>query len=444
MMQAFSDIPTFLLYVGSFVVALSLIVFVHEMGHYLVGRWTGIRAEVFSIGFGRTVFSGYDRHGTKWQVAMIPLGGYVKFLGDSSAASGVDEEMMSELDAETLRHTMHGAPLYARALTVIAGPAFNFALSILVFAGVFLYQGVAKEPPTVGKLISTPYGALDLQVNDQITAIGDTQIASFADIETAMKTLPTQAKVEYQVLRDGRALAVDGPFPFPARISFVQPQSAAHDAGLKIDDYVVAIDGQPIIAFSEVVDTVKATKDKPLDLTIWRDGAEMEFQITPRLSDLPLAEGGFESRYLIGMQGGGLFFEPATERPGPWQSVKFGADQTVSIITGSVSMLYNVVRGSIDRCNVRGVLTIAETSGATAAQGLSFFITFIAMLSTAIGFINLFPIPVLDGGHLMFHCYEALTGKPPSDRVLNVMMTVGLALVLGLMVFALSNDFLCR
>ncbi|WP_051588068.1 RIP metalloprotease RseP [Actibacterium mucosum] len=427
-----------------FVIALSVVVFVHEMGHYLVGRWTGIRAEVFSIGFGKTLISGYDRHGTKWQVAMIPLGGYVKFLGDSDAASGKDAEFMGELDEETLRHTMHGAPLYARALTVAAGPVFNFVLSIIVFAALMMVQGEVANPPTVGKLSNIPYGAVDLQPGDRILQIDGTETPDYEAIGDLADTLPSSPSVSYVIERDGQQQTIEGPYPFPARISLVQPQSAAFDAGLKLGDYVTAIDGNPIIGFGDVVDTVRDTKDKSLDLSVWRDGEELNFTLTPRLSDVPLNEGGFEQRWLIGMTGGGLFFEPARQQPSIIDATLNGIDSTFGVLTGSLSMLYHVAVGDISTCNVRGILTIAETSGATAVQGIVYFVSFIAMLSAAIGMVNLFPIPVLDGGHLVFHFYEAIAGKPPSDRVLNVMMSVGIVLVLGLMLFALGNDIFCR
>lgn len=443
-MDSLPDIATVLYNGVFFVIALGVIVFIHEMGHYLVGRWTGIRAEVFSIGFGKPLVSGYDRHGTKWQLAMVPLGGYVKFLGDADAASGKDAEFMEEIDDTTLRHTMHGAPLYARALTVAAGPVFNFVLSILVFAGLMMVQGEVANPPTVGAVSATPYGNFDMQPGDKILAINGNATDDYEAIGALIDTLPSAAQATYSLQRGDDALNVTGPFPFPARIALVQPQSAGFDAGLKLGDYITAIDGAPVHAFGDLVALVKETKDKPLNLTIWRDGAELQFTLTPRLTDLPAADGGFEKRWLIGMQGGGLFFEPATATPSVTTALQNGVDRTISVLTGSLSMLYHVVVGDIGSCNIRGILTIAETSGATAAQGWVVFVSFIAMLSAAIGMVNLFPIPVLDGGHLVFHFYEALAGKPPSDKVMNVMMSVGIVLVLGLMVFALGNDIFCR
>ena len=159
-------------------------------------------------------------------------------------------------------------------------------------------------------------------------------------------------------------------------------------------------------------------------------------------TDLPLAEGGFETRWLIGIQGG-LFFEPVTEPVGPWAAARYGVEQTIFIVQSSLSGLWHMVTGAISSCNLQGPIGIAETSGAAASQGIDDFIWFIAVLSTAVGLLNLFPIPVLDGGHLIFHAYEAVAGRPPSDRALKVFMSVGLTLLLSLMLFALTNDIFC-
>jgi regulator of sigma E protease len=179
-----------------------------------------------------------------------------------------------------------------------------------------------------------------------------------------------------------------------------------------------------------------------ITLTIWRDGDTFDVTLTPRRVDLPLSDGGFETRWLIGITGG-MVFEPKTENPGVLDSLTYGVNQTYYIVKSSLSGLYHVIAGSISSCNLRGPVGIAETSGQAASQGLLAFVWFIAVLSTAVGFLNLFPIPVLDGGHLVFHAYEAIVGRPPSDGAMRIMMAIGLALIVTLMVFALSNDFRC-
>lgn len=445
-MEIFGLIPTFgnLLYtVGAFIVALSIIVAVHEYGHYIVGRWSGIYAEVFSLGFGPVLFSRRDRHGTRWQIAALPFGGYVKFLGDSNAASGKDTAIFEDLDEDTLRHTMHGAPLWARAATVAAGPVFNFILSIIVFAGVSFFQGQAIEPPTIAKLSPLPVQGSQLAEGDEIVALNGQPAGDFASLLTVAGELPHVPLVDYTVRRDGEELTVKGAYPLPPIVSAVQPRSAAMAAGLEVGDVIVAVDGAPVAAFRELQQIVSGSDGKELTLSVWRNGTELEFTMAPRRVDLPLPEGGYETRWLIGMSGG-LFFEPETSTPGLIQSLGRGVDQTVFVITSSLSGLYHIVTGAISSCNISGPIGIAETTGAVASQGAENFIWFIAVLSAAIGLMNLFPIPVLDGGHLVFHAYEALVGKPPSERSLQVLMSVGLAVILSFMLFAIGNDLFCR
>jgi regulator of sigma E protease len=426
---------------GAFVVALSVIVAIHEYGHYIVGRWCGIHAEVFSLGFGPVLYAREDKHGTRWQIALLPFGGYVKFLGDADAASGKDGAQISEMTPEEARRTMHGAALWRRSATVAAGPVFNFILSIIVFSAVMWAQGVAVETPTIGTLKNLPEDSSALRPGDELVAIGGQPVETLADVYGLSQELPPEP-VEYTVRRDGALVTVPGPFPMPPRVDLLHPQSAAMDVDLAEGDVIQALDGEPISAFRELRDKVEATGDKPMVLQVWRDGQVFDVTLVPRRADLPLPDGGFETRYLIGISGG-LFFEPLTERPGPIEAVGYGIQQTWLIVRSSLSGLAHIVTGAISSCNLQGPLGIAETSGAAASQGVQSFIWFIAVLSTAVGLLNLFPVPVLDGGHLVFHAYEAIAGRPPTDRALRIFFAVGLGFILSLMVFALTNDLFC-
>jgi regulator of sigma E protease len=429
-----------------FVVALSVIVTVHELGHYLVGRWSGIEAEVFSVGIGPTLWSRVDRRGTRWQIAAFPVGGYVKFLGDSGAASGRDEAVLASLDADTLRKTAHGAPLWARAATVAAGPAFNFILSILVFAGILVFQGVAREPMTVAELhqVPMPDGAGEtLRSGDVLVAVEGMAVPQSSEAWAQFyDELPDQPVLTYSVLRDGQPVDVDGPHLFPPLVGGVASDSAAVDVGIQPGDVVLAIDGVPLATFTDLRDKAGASDGKPMLLTVWRDGEVNDFTLVPRRVDLPLDGGRFETRWLIGVTGG-LLFEPETRVPGPWEALSYGGEQTWRIVVSSVSGLYHMAVGAISSCNLRGPLGIAQTSGDAASQGITAFIWFIAVLSAAVGLLNLFPVPILDGGHLVFHAWEALTGRAPGDRALKAMMSVGLVMLLALMAFALTNDIRC-
>ncbi|WP_397543160.1 RIP metalloprotease RseP [Roseovarius salis] len=449
-MDPISLIPQFggvFMTVLAFIVALSVIVAIHEYGHYIVGRWCGIKADVFSLGFGPVLWARTDRRGTRWQVAALPFGGYVKFMGDSNAASGTAAESVEHMPEEQKRHTMLGAPLWARTATVAAGPVFNFVLSILVFGGVMMAQGKMADPLTVDEVRPLPVDGITLEPGDALLRIADQQVPerdpdapeAFSDF---VDSLPRQALLDYQVRRDGSETTAKGPFPMPPLATQIAPQSAAYASGLRPGDVIVAVDGQDIVAFSQLKEIVETSGGRPLQLDVWRDGTVLDFTLSPRRVDEPQEEGGFETHWRIGIAGG-LAFEPATERLGPVEAIGNGTVQVWLVIENSLSGLYHMVTGAISSCNMSGPIGIAEVSGAMASQGIGNFVWFIAVLSTAVGLLNLFPIPVLDGGHLVFYAYEAVAGKPPSDAVLRALMTVGLVFVLGIMAFALTNDIFC-
>lgn len=425
----------------AFILALSIIVAIHEYGHYIVGRWCGIHAEVFSLGFGPVIYARTDKRGTKWQVAALPFGGYVKFLGDANAASVGTTGNVAAADQ---RRTMLGAPLWARAATVAAGPIFNFILSIIIFSAVIIGQGRPVDPVTIGSFNALPEGfTLDLQPGDQIVSIGGIGTPPPDGFVVDIQGLPQEAILDYVVIRDGTEMTVKGPYPFAPIVTGITPSSAAYDVGLSVGDVVLTVNDAPVFAFDQIVDVVMASDGAALTLGVWRDGQDLTFSVAPRRVDLPLPEGGFETRWLIGVSGG-LFFGVKTETPNILQSVAEAASQMWFIITSSISGLGHMISGAISTCNLSGPVGIAQASGAMASQGGVSFIWFVAVLSTAVGLMNLFPIPVLDGGHLVFHAYEAVTGKPPSNGALRFLMAIGLSLILALMVFAVANDlYLC-
>ncbi len=422
---------------AAFIVALSIIVAIHEYGHYIVGRWSGIHADVFSIGFGKVLWSRTDKRGTVWQIAALPFGGYVKFKGDSNAASvGGDGAV------EQARDTMLGAPLWARSATVAAGPVFNFILSFLVFASILMFQGQAKTPLTFAAAPSFPSTiAQELEPGDRVFSVGG-QVLSYPDgFDALADALPSQPTVAYEVERDGARIKVQGPQPRPTLVQSITPRSAADDAGLRIGDVVMTMDETPVYKFNDMIDVVNAVRDQPIALEVWRDGEIVNETLTPRLMAIPQDDGSMMDEPKLGL-GGGLFFEPATTAVGFLEALKLGAQQVWFIIVQSLNGLKQMIIGNINTCNLSGPVGIAETSGSMASQGLLSFISFIAVLSTAVGLLNLFPIPILDGGHLVFHAYEAVTGKMPSDGALRILMAAGLAMIGALMLFAIGNDLL--
>ena len=222
---------------------------------------------------------------------------------------------------------------------------------------------------------------------------------------------------------------------------------AAARAGIREGDVILAANGQPVTAFAELPPIVEGLAGAPVPLTVWRaDGSEtgkvFDITITPNRRDLPKAEGGFETRWLIGLTGG-LLFEPELRRPGVFEALGLAAENAWFAGVMSLSGLWNVVTGTISSCNISGPIGMAQVMGQAATQGLEYYITMLAVMSLGIGLINLFPIPVLDGGHLVFHAYEAVFRRPPPDGALKVLMTMGLIIVLGFMAYALTNDVTC-
>lgn len=425
-----------------FIIGLSVIIFVHEYGHYIVGRWSGIHAEVFSLGFGPILFSRQDRRGTRWQVAAIPFGGYVKFLGDADPSS-VRPADVSGLSETEQRHTMAGAPLWARAATVFAGPLANFILAFGLYAGLILIGGVVREEPTVGRMHALPAAGDSLHEGDVILAIAGVPTPDWDGFNRAKEAAKSSATVLYTVRRDGAEVAVTGPHPNAVVVGQVALRSAALDAGIEAGDVILKAGGQDIRAFDELVAIVKASKGKPIPLTIWRGGKTFDLSLTPRLQIAPDNQTGeLTERYMIGLISG-LAFDPGMRTPSLWEVVT-GASMTMTDMTVSMfAGLNRMIRGMISTCGFSGAIAIAETMGDAARIGIETFLTVLAGLSLGIGIMNLFPIPVLDGGHLMFHAYEALARRKPSPRVLNLLMAAGLSLVIFTMLFALSRDLVC-
>lgn len=428
--------------VAFFVIALSVIVFVHEYGHYIVGRWSGIHSEVFSIGFGPVLFSRTDRRGTRWQVAAIPFGGYVKFLGDADGSS-VRKADVSGLSVAERRHTMAGAPLWARAATVVAGPFFNFILTFVLLAGLALAIGVPREEPTVGAMRAFPFEGPSLQEGDVIRAVEGQPTPDWERFAAVTDGLKGKALVAYTVQRGSEEMVVNGPHPLAPVIGDVQLRSAAMDAGLQEGDVILKAGGKDVRYFDELPEIVTASKGEPVTLTVWRDGKTFEQTLTPRIRTVDDGEGGFTDRYLLGLYSG-MFFEPASRSVGPGEAATNALTGMWTMTTTTFSGLWHMIQGAISSCNLSGAIGMAEVAGDAARNGAESFVGMLAILSLGIGILNLFPIPVLDGGHLVFFAYEAVTRRQPSEGALRLLMTVGLTLVLSIMIFGLSRDLMCQ
>ncbi len=427
----------FLSTVVPFVIVLSIVVAVHEYGHYIVGRWCGIHAEVFSLGFGPVIFSRLDKHGTRWQVSAVPLGGFVRFLGDADAAS---RPGTTKIDDALKHKTLTGAKLYKRALTVFAGPAANFLLSTIIFAGIIFATGTVSNEPVIEKLIPLPQTQSQLREGDRVLAINGAKVEKFSDIIKVSSELDSMSVITYSVERDGRAQDVIGPFLTPALVGWVMPVSPASKAGLKKNDVLLSVDGIELHSFSQLIKTIKDINKDTVDLLIWRNGKEMTIPISPEFRDVQISKDEFDKRMMIGVSSA-FAFESGRDDVPLIKSLFFGARSTYSVISSSISSIYLIVSGKVGADNLQGPLGIAQMSGETASVGLMPFIELIAFISTAIGFLNLLPIPVLDGGHLLMYGFEALFRRPPNTKAVQIAMTMGLMLLLSLMLFSTFNDF---
>lgn len=354
-----------------FVVVLSVVVFVHEMGHYLVGRWCGIGVREFSLGFGPELLGFDDRRGTRWKLSAIPLGGYVKFVGDVSATSDPTAQDTDGLTAEERKVAFHLQPVWKRALTVFAGPLFNFLLAIAVFAVMFSIYGRYVSEPTVAE---------------------------------------------------------------------VRAGSPAEAAGFLPGDRFVSVDGTRVQTFGDVQRIVSGRAGDELVFVMLRDGEEVTLTATPEVSEQTDAMGNTIKVGLIGVVNNEELGQPRHIAYGPVRSLTAAVKETGFIIVRTGQFLQRFAAGREDRCQLGGPVQIADMAGRAAALGVEWVVQLIALLSVGIGFLNLLPIPPLDGGHLVFYGAEAVLRRPVPERVMEAVYRVGLLLVLAFMVFVFWND----
>lgn len=425
----------------AFLIVLSVVVFVHEFGHYIVGRWCGIGAEVFSIGFGKRLFGWVDRRGTRWQVAMLPLGGYVKFVGDMDPASA-GKAPEGGLTAEERASAFHNARLWKRAATVAAGPMANFLLSIVLFAGLAIATGKDGNEPVIADIGPGAIGEIGFEAGDRVLRIDGERVEDFASVLDRLHR-SDGAPLDVVVERGGDTAEIVVRYTTAPLIDQITPGMAAAQAGIVPGDLVLSIGGQPVASFYDLqVVAADLPKDAPVEMVIRRGERDMKFTFTPELVERahPVT-GEVEPLPTFGIRSNGISALSTLKVPvGPGEALGFGAAQTWSIASGTVTYLSDMIFANADTSQLGGPLRIAEISGQKAEEGLSDLIWLIAMLSTSIGLLNLFPIPVLDGGHLMFYALEALRGRPLGDQWMQVGNMIGLSLVLFLMVFATYND----
>lgn len=356
-----------LTYIVPFLIILTVLVFVHEFGHFLIARWNGVRVEVFSIGFGPEIFGWWDRAGTRWKFSTIPLGGYVKMFGDSDASSGLPVAGLARLAPAEREVSFHYKRLGQRSAIVAAGPAANFLFAVIVLAILF-----------------TTYGQ---------------------------------------------------PFT-PAEVGQVQPGSAAEQGGIQPGDVIRSIDGSTVHRFEDVQQIVRLNPGVPMSIIVSRDGQEQTLRVTPSRTELTDRFGNHYQIGLLGIARSGMEYvkrDPAT-------AIIQAGTETWNLSISTLKAMWQIIIGTRATDELGGPLRIAQMSGEVAQGGVVAILWFMAVLSINLGLINLFPVPVLDGGHLLFYAAEALRGRPLGQRAQEYGFRIGLALVLTLMVFATWND----
>jgi regulator of sigma E protease len=369
-LSGFGD--TVLGYLLPFLFVLTVVVFVHELGHFLVARWYGVGVKTFSIGFGPEIFGFNDRYGTRWRLSWIPLGGYVKFIDDENAASA-GQKPLEQMTPDERKHSFQAKPLGQRAAVVAAGPIANFILAILIFTAIFALFG------------------------ERITA---------------------------------------------AKVDIVNPGSAAERAGFLPGDKVVSIDGQNIASFSEMQRIVGTSPDQALHFVVDRDGKLIEITATPERKEITDHFGNTIRLGLLGIQRSASPDDWTLKRHDPLTAFVMAVKECYFVISRSLAYLYDVVTGREAADQLGGPIRIAQVSGQVATAGFVALLNLAAIISVSIGLLNLFPIPMLDGGHLLFYGIEAIRGRPLSETTQEIGFRIGLAFVLMLMLFATWNDLI--
>ncbi|MBG1231728.1 RIP metalloprotease RseP [Aestuariivirga litoralis] len=366
-MQFIFQFPAYAVLVSTlaYIMAVVVIVFFHELGHFLVGRWCGVKIEAFSIGFGRELAGFTDKHGTRWKLGWLPLGGYVKFEGDANGAS------LPDANAKVTETSLQGAKLWKRFLIVLAGPVANFILSIVIFAAAYSLVGMPISQPRVD-----------------------------------------------EVVEDGAAKA----------------------AGLMAGDYIRKIDGTEIKSFGDIQDAMVLRQAAPVALVVERGGQNLDITLTPKIVEIEDGLGTKVKVTQIGIKHDARLDPEGTERLNPVAALGKGAERTWFVAGTTLHYIGKIFMGTESSSQLHGPFGVAKVAGDTASMGVWPFVFFIGLISVSIGLVNLFPIPMLDGGHLLFYLIEGVMGRPVSPVAQEWSFRIGLSAILMLMVLVTTND----
>jgi regulator of sigma E protease len=444
-------------YLVSAVVALGILIFIHELGHFAVAKLASVGVERFSLGFGPRIWS-IRRGETEYCLSLVPLGGYVKMTGEEAHGEEAIHPATEGPAADPAR-SFAAKPLWIRALIVFAGPGMNFVLAAVIFSAVFAAVGEPVLPPTVGRVLpDSAAAAAGLRPRDEVKAVDGRPVSHWGEVEQAVARAEGRP-LTLTLARDGAERTVSvTPRKVPGRTPFNEPTETwsigarpylppvvgevragmpAAEAGVRPRDRVVALNGQPIETWDELAEAISTRAGEAVTLTIERDGSRLDLSVTPR-AEVERDALGNETR--VGRIGIATATSETYRRPGPLGAAVRGIGRTWDVTWLTLVSIWKLVSGAIPASNIGGPLQISMVAGQQAQQGLVSYAFFLALISINLAILNLLPVPMLDGGHLLFFAIEAVLGRPLSVRKREIAQQIGLALLLMLMVFALFND----
>lgn len=445
----------FLFYLAAFALVLAILVVVHELGHYLVARWVGVKVLRFSVGFGRPLWARrFGPDGTEWAIAAFPLGGYVKMV----------DEREGEVAAEDLPRSFNRQPVWARILIVAAGPAANFLLAIVLYWGLFWHGSEEFKPWLSAPAAASAAAAAGLEDGDLVLKVGPDPVQTWQEMRWLLLQRAVDGdQVDLEVINqrheisvrrldlssirqsgwDGEALGKLGMslyrLDFPAVFGTVNRNGPAAAAGLQAGDEVLAVDGRAIGKWSDFVRVVRLSPGQPLALQLRRDGRQITLTVTPASVE---EQGEAIGRIGVAVSDGDRSRAElmVTVSYAPLRALNKAVSETWEKSTFTLLMIGKMISGEVSWRNISGPVTIADYAGRSARLGMDYYIRFLALVSISLGVLNLLPIPILDGGHLLYYFVEIIRRGPLSERSMEIGQRIGMALLIMLMVFAFFND----
>ncbi len=444
------------IYGGTFILVLGILVFVHEWGHYIVARLCGVKIECFSIGFGKEILGFNDKHGTRWKVSLIPLGGYVKMFGDVDPASaGYSNEIEDSKTGKKRKLTkaernqaFFAKPVWKRALIVAAGPGINYLFAIILLSGLYMYSGEPITPPVAAAVIgSSSAEEAGFQPHDMIVSIDGKPTKSFEDIRREM-LIGLDYEKHFVVKRGDETLDIYAKpekieqtdhFGFKSSRGLLGLISPSHAINIKD---IVEVDGRAYDDAAALKSALRRKFDRDITLTVKKGKEDTDTLFIRPLSSQNEEFGSENSEqgdilFIAAIKDGKIF----VKHP-PLEAAREAVNETIDITAGTLKALGQMVTGNRPANELGGIIRIGAIAGDMAQQGILALIVFTALLSVNLGLINLFPIPMLDGGHLLFYAFEAGLGRPIPEKIQDYAFRVGLVFLVCLMVFANLNDLI--